>query len=56
MIYQMNDGGNTVSCSIPIAWKKAELEGRFKPGDKIVILGFGVGFSWCGTLLRYESI
>jgi len=56
MIYQMKDSGNTVSCSIPIAWKKTELEGRFKPGDKILILGFGVGFSWCGTLLRYESI
>lgn len=53
MIVYIKDTGNTVSCALPIAWKQAELAGKFNKGDKILMLGFGVGFSWCGTLLRY---
>ncbi|MFM7566724.1 MAG: 3-oxoacyl-ACP synthase III family protein [Flavobacteriales bacterium] len=45
--------GNTVSCSIPLAWHLAEMDGRFTSGDKIVCLGFGVGFSWSGTIMHY---
>ncbi len=42
--------GNTVSASIPIALKDALDAGRAVPGHKIVISGFGVGLSW-GTAL-----
>jgi 3-oxoacyl-[acyl-carrier-protein] synthase-3 len=45
--------GNTVSCSIPLAWYHAEKEGIFHSGDKILCMGFGVGFSWSGTILHY---
>lgn len=45
--------GNTVSCSIPIALYHAELEGKLKRGDRIMLLGFGVGYSWGGTILEY---
>ena len=45
--------GNTVSCSIPLAWYHAEKEGKFHSGDKILCMGFGVGFSWSGTILHY---
>ena len=48
------DGGNTISCGIPIAWAKAQEEMRFKEGDKIMVFGFGVGFSWCGSILTYH--
>jgi 3-oxoacyl-[acyl-carrier-protein] synthase-3 len=37
--------GNTVSCSIPIALKNAQLEGKLKKGDKVMLLGFGVGYT-----------
>ena len=45
--------GNTVSCTIPIALRDMELEGRLKKGDKVLIMGFGVGLSWGGTILQW---
>jgi 3-oxoacyl-[acyl-carrier-protein] synthase-3 len=55
VINYLAEGGNTISCSIPIAWAKAEENKRFKDGDLVLIMGFGVGFSWCGTVLTYRS-
>lgn len=45
--------GNTVSSSIPIALKTAESEGRIKPGMRVLIAGFGVGYSWGATIIEY---
>ena len=45
--------GNTVSCSIPIALKQAELEGKLKKDMKVMLLGFGVGYSWGGTIVTW---
>lgn len=45
--------GNTVSASIPIALKMAEKEGRLQKGDRVMLLGFGVGYSWAGTVITY---
>lgn len=45
--------GNTVSCSIPIAMFHAQKENRLKRGDRVMILGFGVGYSWAGTVITY---
>lgn len=47
------DTGNTVSCSIPIALKKGDDDGRFKKGDKIALLAFGIGFSCIGTVIEW---
>lgn len=44
--------GNTVSASIPIALKQAEREKRLKKGALIMAIGFGVGYSWGGCLVR----
>lgn len=49
----MKNVGNTVSASIPMALKMAEEEGRLKRGDKVMLLGFGVGYSWAGTIITY---
>ena len=49
----MADTGNTVSNTIPIALKNAEKEGKIKKGDKIMIAGFGVGYSWGGTIINW---
>lgn len=49
----METVGNTVSASIPIAMKMAVEEGRLKKGDKVMLLGFGVGYSWAGTIITY---
>lgn len=45
--------GNTSSSSIPIALADAEREGRLKFGDKVLILGFGVGYSWAGAIIHW---
>jgi 3-oxoacyl-[acyl-carrier-protein] synthase-3 len=45
--------GNTVSSTIPIALKDAAEQGRLKPGSLVMLVGFGVGYSWGATLLRW---
>ena len=50
------DIGNTVSASIPIAFKRAMDEGVIKPNQTIVLCGFGVGLSWGSTVIRTGDI
>ena len=38
--------GNTSTASIPIATVEAIDKGMIKPGDKIVLVGFGAGLTW----------
>ncbi len=38
--------GNTSTASIPIAITEAVAEGKIKPGDKLILVGFGAGLSW----------
>ena len=45
--------GNTVSATIPMALRDAADEGRLRPGDRVMVVGFGVGFSWGTTILRW---
>jgi 3-oxoacyl-[acyl-carrier-protein] synthase-3 len=45
--------GNTVSCSIPIALRDALEQGRLKSGDRLMLVGFGVGYSWGGLMLQW---
>ena len=45
--------GNTVSASIPIALYDALKENNINKGSKIIISGFGVGLSWGTALLQY---
>jgi 3-oxoacyl-[acyl-carrier-protein] synthase-3 len=47
--------GNTVSASIPIALKDAESQGRLKVGDRVMLIGFGVGLSWGAALMRWSA-
>lgn len=45
--------GNLVSASIPVALKKAFMEGRISPGSTVLISGFGVGLSWGSMLIKF---
>ena len=38
--------GNTSSASIGLALTEAATENRFKPGDKLILVGFGGGLTW----------
>lgn len=51
----LEDCGNTVSATIPIALKSAELDGALKPGALVALIGFGVGYSWCAALVRWTG-
>ena len=46
------DMGNTVSATIPMALKDAQDEGRIKPGMTLLLMGFGVGYSLAGCIMR----
>jgi 3-oxoacyl-[acyl-carrier-protein] synthase III len=43
--------GNTVSSTIPIAFKEANNQERFRNGMRIMLVGFGVGYSWGATIV-----
>jgi len=49
------DGGNTVSCTIPIALKKYSLNKVDSKLENIAIVGFGVGLSWAGGIVKIKS-
>jgi len=48
--------GNTVSSTIPIALKQASEDGTLKAGQTVMLLGFGVGYSWGGALLEWPFL
>jgi 3-oxoacyl-[acyl-carrier-protein] synthase-3 len=47
--------GNTVSSTIPIALADARQEGVLRPGALLMLVGFGVGYSWGATLVRWTA-
>lgn len=49
----LKDGGNTVSSTIPIALKKYTAD--LSASEKIIVMGFGVGLSWCGGVLIIKN-
>jgi 3-oxoacyl-[acyl-carrier-protein] synthase-3 len=51
--YFMENVGNTVSSTVPIALYEALKEEKIKTGSKVLIAGFGVGYSWGGTILKF---
>ena len=51
----LKDTGNTVSATIPIALKDAENQGRLISGDRIMLVGFGVGLSWGATIMTWTD-
>lgn len=44
--------GNTVASTIPIALEYAHGAGHVKAGDKVMLIGFGVGLSWAATMIE----
>ena len=47
----MKNTGNTVSSTIPVAIGDAIDSGMIQPGDKVLVAGFGVGYSYGATVL-----
>lgn len=49
----LEDTGNTVSTSVPLALKKAEEKNILQRGDKVLLAGFGVGLSWGASVIEW---
>jgi 3-oxoacyl-[acyl-carrier-protein] synthase-3 len=47
--------GNTVSATIPIALVMAASAGRIEAGQRLLLLGFGIGLSWGGAMIRWRD-
>ncbi len=45
--------GNTSAASIPIALDEAVREKRLSPGDLVLMVAFGGGFTWASALIRW---
>jgi len=45
--------GNMSAASIPVALAEAEMEGRLKAGDLVLMVAFGAGLTYAGALLRW---
>jgi len=45
--------GNTVSSTIPIALKECLSKGTLAEGRTIAAVGFGVGYSWAGCIIKW---
>ncbi len=53
-VVDMADCGNTSSSTIPIALGRAAKSGRLPAGARVVLIGFGVGYSWAATVVRWS--
>lgn len=53
VIRHLDDVGNTVSASIPMALHAALDDGRIRAGQLVLLCGFGAGLSWGSALLKW---
>lgn len=50
---RLSDVGNTVSATIPLVL--TAHGGSMRPGDSVLLVGFGVGYSWGAALLTWGA-
>ncbi len=54
MMINIDRYGNTSAASIPLALVDAIEEGRVKPADHLVFVGFGAGLTWASAAFHWE--
>ena len=54
-VVNIQEYGNTSAASIPIALSEAVSDGRIKPNDIIVFVGFGGGLSWGAVVWKWVA-
>ena len=45
--------GNTSAASIPVLLDECNRDGRFKPGDKLLLVAFGGGLTWGAAAVEW---
>jgi 3-oxoacyl-[acyl-carrier-protein] synthase-3 len=53
MVSTVGEHANTSAASIPLALDVAVRDGRIRPGQHVMLLGVGGGFTWGSALLRW---
>ncbi len=53
MPFYMERCGNTVSSTIPLVLENMLCEGQLKSNMKLMLVGFGVGYSWAGVIVNF---
>lgn len=51
---EFGEVGNTVSSTIPLLVASGMEAGRFEPGQKLLLVGFGVGYSWAAGVIDWQ--
>jgi len=54
--FEASQSANTVSSTIPIAMRNALNRGAIGHGAVMMLIGFGVGLSWAGTIVRWHPV
>jgi 3-oxoacyl-[acyl-carrier-protein] synthase III len=52
----MEETGNTVSSTIPIALEQAAARDWLRPNSDVMLVGFGVGYSWAASMVKTSWI
>ncbi|MFD0869741.1 MULTISPECIES: ketoacyl-ACP synthase III [Paenibacillus] len=55
-LYSLVHYGNTSAATIPLAWDQAVRDGKIKPGDRVMLYGFGGGLVQAGLLIRWGGL
>lgn len=50
----VEQNGNTSAASIPLALCDAVRDGRLKPDDNVVFVGFGGGLTWGASVIKWD--
>lgn len=53
MARRLADVGNTVGSSVPLALEAALRAGRIDRGQRVMLVGYGVGLSWAAALITW---
>ncbi len=53
VVHTIQQYGNTTAASIPMAMCQAQTDGRLERGMKVMLVGFGSGFTWGAVYLTY---
>ncbi|MCL4802777.1 MAG: ketoacyl-ACP synthase III [Anaerolineae bacterium] len=50
----VENNGNTSAASIPLALCDAVRDGRLRPDDNVVFVGFGGGLTWAASVVKWD--
>lgn len=53
VLYNIHKFGNTTAATIPLLLDEFSSNGTIKRGDLLLIVGFGSGFTWGASLVKY---